>query len=252
MDPRIVYEDVKKAFDGKVVLNGVSFKVNQGELAVLLGPNGSGKSTLFKMALGLVKPDSGRILINGLDASQNPLEARKLVGFIPEENILYESLKVGEYLEFIASIYGVKATNDRVESIIKLLGLNEYFDQFIGELSHGTKRKVLIASIMLREPPILILDELFTGLDPASARLVKTWLYRAAERGASILVSTHVLPVAEAVADRVIIIHKGRIVAEGKPHELKEIFGAKELEDIYLEVTGYSRELEQLTKALYE
>ncbi|HDI46482.1 MAG TPA: ATP-binding cassette domain-containing protein, partial [Candidatus Methanomethylia archaeon] len=82
MDPRIVYEDVKKAFDGKVVLDGVSFKVNRGELAVLLGPNGSGKSTLFKMALGLVKPDSGRILINGLDASQNPLEARKLVGFI--------------------------------------------------------------------------------------------------------------------------------------------------------------------------
>ena len=252
MDPRIVYEDVKKAFDGKVVLDGVSFKVNQGELAVLLGPNGSGKSTLFKMALGLVKPDSGRILINGLDASQNPLEARKLVGFIPEENILYESLKVGEYLEFIASIYGVKATNDRVESIVKLLGLNEYFNQFIGELSHGTKRKVLIASIMLREPPILILDELFTGLDPASARLVKTWLYRAAKRGASILISTHVLPIAEAVADRVFIIHKGRIVAEGKPHELKEIFGAKELEDIYLEVTGYSRELEQLTKALYE
>ncbi len=247
-----MYDNVKKSFDNKVVLDGVSFKVNQGGLTVLLGPNGSGKSTLFKMALGLVKPDSGRVLINGLDASQNPLEARRLVGFIPEENILYESLKVSEYLEFIASIYGIRAPNDRVESIVKLLDLNEYFNQFIGELSHGTKRKVLIASIMLREPPILILDELFTGLDPASARLVKSWLHHAAEKGASILISTHVLPIAEAVADRVFIIHKGRIVAEGKPHELKEIFGAKELEDIYLEVTGYSRELEQLTKALYE
>lgn len=248
----IIYDDVSKTFNGTPVLENVSFKVNKGEIVVLLGPNGSGKSTLFKMSIGVIKPDKGKVFVNGIDASHNPLEARKAVGYIPEENILYESLKPEEFIEFILSIYNIKNSRSLIEKIIDLLDLREHMGKLIGELSHGTRRKILLASVMLRTPPIYVLDEVFTGLDPASARTVKSFIREEARRGKSILVSTHVLAIAEAIADRVLIIYEGKIVAQGKPEELKDIFGAKELEDVYLKVTGYRTGIEDLIKALYE
>ncbi|RLE63140.1 MAG: ABC transporter ATP-binding protein [Thermoprotei archaeon] len=248
----VQFEDVWKSFGSSAVIQGVSFTVNSGEIVVLLGPNGSGKSTLFKMTLGIIKPDRGQVLVEGVDAVANPIEARRRVGYMPEELIVYESLKINEYLEFMSSVYGVQADVLMVEKIIDLLGLREYAGKFIGELSHGTKRKVILASLMLREPHVLVLDEVFSGLDPSSARIVKTWVRELVKRGAGALISTHVLPIAEAVADRVLIIHRGRIVSEGKPSELKELFGAKELEEVFLQVTGYSPETEKVVRALYE
>ncbi len=248
----IRFEDVWKQFGNLIVLKEVSFSVNNGEIAVLLGPNGSGKSTLFKMTLGLVKPDSGRVFVEDINVLLDPIEARRRVGYMPEDLIVYESLKINEYLEFISSIYGVKVDVDMVEKVIDLLGLGKHLGKLIGELSHGTKRKVLLAALMLREPRVLVLDEVFSGLDPSSARIVKTWIRELVKRGAGALISTHILPIAEAIADRVLIIHQGRIVSEGKPNELKEIFRVKELEDVFLQVTGYSSEIEGIIKALYE
>ncbi|MCD6510455.1 MAG: ABC transporter ATP-binding protein [Thermoprotei archaeon] len=248
----IRFEDVWKQFGNLMVLKEVSFSVNNGEIVVLLGPNGSGKSTLFKMTLGLVKPDSGRVFVEDIDVLLNPIEARRRVGYMPEDLIVYESLKINEYLEFISSIYGVQVDIDMVEKVIDLLGLQEHLGKLIGELSHGTKRKVLLAALMLREPKVLVLDEVFSGLDPSSARIVKTWIRELVKRRAGALISTHILPIAEAIADRVLIIHQGRIVSEGKPSELKEIFRVKELEDVFLQVTGYSSEIEGIIKALYE
>ncbi len=247
----IEYSDVWKTFDSKDVIKGVSFSVERGEIVALLGPNGSGKSTLFKMSLGIIKPDRGRVFVDGVDATTNSLEARKIVGYMPEEIIIYESLKPEEYIEFILSVYGIKVENRHIEEIIDILGLRQHVGKFIGELSHGNKRKTLLATLFLRDPSILILDEVFSGLDPATARLVKTWLREKTRRNSAILVSTHVLPIAEAIADRILIIHEGSIVAEGKPGELKEIFGAKELEEVFLEVTGYTGEYEELIKELY-
>ena len=251
MESKIIYNDVWKSFDENPVVKNVSFEVSGGEVVVLLGPNGSGKSTLFKMTIGVVKPDKGKVFVNNIDVAENPLEARKIVGFMPEEIVIYESLKIEEYLSFILSIYGIKVSEDKVNSIIRLLGLSEHLDKFIGDLSYGTKRKVLLASLMLREPKALVLDEVFTGLDPVAAKIVKTWIREAADAGVPVLISTHVLPIAEAIADRVLIIHRGEIVAEGKPGELKEIFGAKELEEVFLKVTGYSPEYEDVIRALY-
>lgn len=251
MSTRIEYNDVWKSFDGTPVVKGVSFKVNSGEIVVLLGPNGSGKSTLFKMALGILKPDKGIIRIDDLDVSTNVIEVRRRVGFMPEETVIYESLKIEEFLNFMFSVYEVKADREKVMEVLKILGLVEHLDKLIGELSHGNKRKVLLASLMLREPSVLILDEVFSGLDPAMARVVRTWIREAAKRGAGVLISTHILPIAEAIADRVLIIHRGSIVAEGKPEELKELFGSKELEEVFLEVTGYDRSVEEVVKALY-
>ncbi|MCD6458350.1 MAG: ABC transporter ATP-binding protein [Thermoprotei archaeon] len=252
MKKNIVYEDVWKAFNSQPVIRGVSFNVREGEIVALLGPNGSGKSTLFKMSLGIVKPDKGSVLVDGVDAVSNPIKARQVVGYMPEETVIYESLKLEEYIEFILSVYRVKVEESLIKEIINILELEQHVGKLIGELSHGNKRKVLLATLMLREPPILVLDEVFSGLDPVIARIIKTWLRDKTRRGGAVLVSTHVLPIAEAVADRVLIIHRGEIVAEGKPGELKEIFGVKELEDVFLEVTGYAREYEDLIRELYE
>ncbi|RLE99735.1 MAG: ABC transporter ATP-binding protein [Thermoprotei archaeon] len=248
----IEYIGVWKSYDNTPVIKDVSFKVNAGEIVVLLGPNASGKSTLFKMTLGVVKPDRGTVKVNGIDVSANPIEARRVVGFLPEEIIAYESLKLEEYVEFILSVYGIDPGEKPLNEVFDMLGLREHLGKLLGELSHGNRRKALLATIFLRDPDVLVLDEVFAGLDPAAAKLVKTWLREKAKHRTAVLVSTHVLPIAEATADRVLIIHRGRIVAEGRPGELKDVFGAKELEEVFLEVTGYTREYEDLVRELYK
>ena len=246
----IEYSGVWKYFGGKAVVKDVSLGVKYGEVKVLLGPNGSGKSTLFKMSVGVVKPDKGAVKVGDVDPVSNALEARRLVGYVPEDPVLYESLEITEYLNFILSVYGVKVSESKVSAVIKALGLEEHLGKLIGELSHGNKRKVMIAAVMLRDPNVLVLDEVFSGLDASSARVVKRWIREKASRGAAVLVSTHILPLAEVIADEVAIIHEGKIVAEGTPKELKELLGSSEFEDVYLKLNGYSRELEELITAL--
>jgi len=248
--PGVEYVNVWKYYGGKPVVKGVNLRVKKGEVRVLLGPNGSGKSTLFKMSVGVVKPEQGEVRVNGVNAVKDPIAARKIVGYAPEDPLVYESLEVTEYLEFILSIYGVRPSRERFAAVIKALGLDEHVGKLVGELSHGNKRKVTLAAIMLRDPEVLVLDEAFSGLDVGSARAVKAWLRSKAESGAAVLVSTHILPIAEAIADKVTIIYEGRIVAEGTPGELKSLEGGKELEDVYLKLTGYSSEVEELVKAL--
>ncbi len=246
----ISFENIYKSFGEREVLRGVSFSVEHGEIVALLGPNGSGKSTLFKMTIGVLTPDHGRVLVNNIDPSEDPIEARKIVGYIPEDPLLFESLKASEFVEFVLSVYGVSPPPDTVSKVVKVLDLKNEMGKLVGELSRGNRRRLMLATLMLRDPDVLVLDEVFSGLDPMGARIIKAWLREKASRGATILFSTHVLPVAEAVADRVVIIHRGRIVAEGQPGELTKLFGAKELEDVYLEVTGYSREYEEIIRSL--
>lgn len=248
--PNVEYVNVWKYYGGKPVVKGVNLRVKEGEVRVLLGPNGSGKSTLFKMSVGVVKPDQGEVRVNGVNAAEDPITARKVVGYMPEDPFLYESLEVTEYLEFNLSVYGVRPSREKFAAVIKALGLEEHVGKLIGELSHGNRRKVMLATIMLRDPQILVLDEAFSGLDVGSVRAIKTWLRNKAESGAAVLVSTHILPIAEAIADNVTIIYEGRVVAEGTPKELRSLEAGKELEDIYLKLTGYSSEVEELVKAL--
>ncbi len=247
-----MFDSVVKEYDGLRAVDSVSFKVEPGEIVALLGPNGSGKSTLMKMTVGLVKPDQGRVLVVGVDPARDPLEARRRVGYVPEEDVVFESLRIDEYLEFIASVYGLDPVEARrrAERAIEILGLREHLGKLIGELSHGNQRKVLIAGLMVREPEALVLDEVFTGLDALAARVVKEYVKLEASRGKPVLFSTHVLPIAEAMADRIVIMYRGRVVAEGSPEELKEKARSKELEEVFLEVTGLRGELEEILKVL--
>jgi len=215
---------------------------------VLLGPNGSGKSTLMKMSIGLVVPDRGSVEVCGRSVLEDTVWVKRVVGYVAEEPVLYESLTVSEYLSFMLSVYGVSSPRDRVEGVLRALGLEEHVGKYIGELSHGMRKKVALAIAMLRDPPILVLDEVFSGLDVASARVVKAWLRAKASRGCVVVVSTHILPLAEAVADRVVILHEGQIVADTSPGNLSEL--GEELEDVYLKLTGYSPEIERLVEAL--
>ena len=215
---------------------------------MLLGPNGSGKSTLMKMSIGLVVPDRGSVEVCGRSVLEDTVWVKRVVGYVAEEPVLYESLTVSEYLSFMLSVYGVSSPRDRVEGVLRALGLEEHVGKYIGELSHGMRKKVALAIAMLRDPPILVLDEVFSGLDVASARVVKAWLRAKASRGCVVVVSTHILPLAEAVADRVVILHEGQIVADTSPGNLSEL--GEELEDVYLKLTGYSPEIERLVEAL--
>ncbi len=248
--PNVEYVRVWKYYGGKPVVKGVSLKVKGGEVRVLLGPNGSGKSTLFKMSVGVVKPEQGMVKIDGVNVVEDPITARRIVGYMPEDPLVYESLEVVEYIEFILSVYGVTPSREKFTTVIKALGLEEHVGKLIGELSHGNKRKVMLATIMLRDPQVLVLDEAFSGLDIGSARAVKAWVKSKAESGAAVLISTHILPIAEAIADKVTIIYDGRVVAEGTPEELRGLEGGRELEEVYLKLTGYSSEIEELVRAL--
>ncbi len=242
------YINVWKYYEGKPVVKGVNMEVRPGEVTVLLGPNGSGKSTLFKMSIALVRPEKGEVRLDGINVAKDPVTARRVVGYVPEEPVLYESLEVTEYLSFILSIYGVSVSEDRFNAVLKVLGLEEHKGKLIGELSHGGKRKVALAAVMLRNPNVLVLDEVFSGLDVVSARAVKTWIRDKVAEGAAVLLSTHILPIAEAVADRVIIIYEGVIKAEGRPEDLRSLGSG--LEEVYLKLTGYTGEIEKLVKAL--
>ena len=246
--PTLRYVDVWKYYSGRPVLKGISTEFRPGSVTVLLGPNGSGKSTLMKMSVALVRPDRGYVSIGERRVDEDPLWARRVVGYVPEEPVLYESLDIVEYLSFVSSIYGIDVPQSRVDAVVKALKLEEHLGKFIGELSHGTKKKVAIASVMLRDPPVLVLDEVFSGLDVESARIVKLWIREKADRGGVVVISTHILPLAEAVADRVVIIHEGSIRADAPPSRLREL--GEELEEVYLKLTGYSAEIEELLKAL--
>ena len=246
--PELRYLDVWKFYGGRAVVKGVSIEFQPGSVVALLGPNGSGKSTLMKMSVALVAPDRGDVVVCGKSVREDPLRAKRVVGYVAEEPVLYESLDIVEYLSFVSSIYGIEVPQSKVDALIKALGLEEHLGKQIGELSHGTKKKVALAAVMLRDPPVLVLDEVFSGLDVKSARILKLWLREKASRGSVVVFSTHILPVAEAVADRVVILHEGVVKADAPPSKLSELGG--ELEEVYLKLTGYSPDIEELVKAL--
>lgn len=246
----IRYSSIVKEYGGVRVLEGVSLEVKPGSIVALLGPNGSGKSTLLKMSVGLVAPDSGTVSMCGVNPVDDPVEARRRVGYLPEEPVLFESLRADEYVRFIAGVYGVQLDWGTVGEWARRLGLWEHGSKLVGELSHGNKRKLMLLTVIVRNPPCLVLDEVFSGLDPLSAVRVKAWMREAAALGRPVLFSTHILPIAEAIADRIAIIYKGRVVAQGTAHELEELYGAEGLEEVFLSVTGHEAEYRELLHVL--
>lgn len=249
----VVVRNVNKTFDRVSVLKNVSLRLNRGEILGLLGPNGSGKTTLLKIIMGLLPPDSGEVRVLGKNPVLNP-NIRYKIGYVPEEVILYDALTVREFLYFMARMRKMDPRRyiEKVKILITLFEMEDRIDCLIGSLSKGDRQKIAVISAVMHNPPILILDEPLLGLDPIAAKIFKELLFEIKFRGGTVLLSTHILELAELLCDRICILHRGSIVAEGSVNDLKKIGKKKQFEDIFLEVVKKDKELLELVRVLRE
>jgi ABC-2 type transport system ATP-binding protein len=232
---------VTKTFD-KPAVDHLDLRVRAGEFYALLGPNGAGKTTTLRMVAGLLRPDSGSISVFGIDALADPIAAKRVIAWVPDEPMLYDKLTPLEYLEFVAGLWQVASAKagKRAEELLRWLDLWDNRDQRCESFSRGMKQKLSLAGALIHDPRLLILDEPLTGLDAAVARQVKDLLQLRAREGATVIMTTHILEVAERMAERIGIIQKGRLLAEGTLAELRHHAGLGDstLEDVFLELTG--------------
>jgi ABC-2 type transport system ATP-binding protein len=242
-----------RRFDGRVAVNELSFEVRRGEVYGLLGPNGAGKTTTIRMVCGLLPPSGGSVEVFGFDPTTRPIEVKKLVGLVPEEKMLYESLTPKEFFDFIASVRRLprNVATKRVQSLIQVFDMKEYYNTLIGALSQGTKQKLAVINALIHEPPLLVLDEPLMGLDARSARLLKEFMNIHLEKNGAILFSSHILEVAESLCTRIGILDEGRLVAEGTVNELRELVKSHgSLEDIFLKAVQQDTEVAQAVQTL--
>ncbi|TXT54402.1 MAG: hypothetical protein BAJATHORv1_70102 [Candidatus Thorarchaeota archaeon] len=231
-----------KVFNEFTAVKGLSFTVNPGEIYGLLGPNGSGKSTTMRMILGLLRPTEGTARVNGHDIKKEIVKAKKVMGYVPEEPVLPERLTGWEYVNYVSDIWkvprGVEREED-IEELLTLLDIKDASDDLIETYSKGMSRKISLVAALVHKPQVLILDEVQAGIDPRGAATIKEILNGLRSRGATILMSTHVLEIAEQMCDRIGIINEGEMVAEGAMDELKvQAQGQSSLEEIFLTLTG--------------
>jgi ABC-2 type transport system ATP-binding protein len=236
----LVVRGLNKTFAKPAVLD-LDLTVRAGELYALLGPNGAGKTTTLRMVAGLTKPDKGEIAVFGVDARADPAAAKALVAWAPDEAMVYDKLTPLEYLEFVAGLWNVepKAAKARAEALLAQLGLAGEARRRCEGFSRGMKQKVALAGALIHDPKLLILDEPLTGLDAAAARLVKDMLRARVDAGCTVILTTHILEVAERMADRIGIIAGGRLLAEGDLDTLRaQAGGGSTLEDVFLQLTA--------------
>ncbi|TFH11739.1 MAG: ABC transporter ATP-binding protein [Candidatus Thorarchaeota archaeon] len=231
-----------RKFSEFTAVDRLSFQVNPGEIYALLGPNGSGKSTTMRMLLGLLKPTMGTARINGFDVQENVVEAKRFIGYIPEEPVLPERLTGWEYINYVSDIWKVPRGPERdeeIDELLTLLDIKDASDDLIETYSKGMSRKIGLVAALIHNPKILILDEVQAGIDPRGAATIKEILNGLRDRGKTILMSTHVLEIAERMCDRIGIINEGKLIAEGTMEELRlQAKGQQSLEEIFLALTG--------------
>ncbi len=249
----IELKGVSKSFGSLKAVKDFSLTLKAGEIRGLLGPNGSGKSTTMKMILGLLKPDSGNLNVCGIDVRANPVEARKMIGYVPETPFLYEYLSAAEYLDLVGVAYGLGRIErkNRADELLQALQMDKHVNEIMSGFSQGMRQKIALISALIHKPQVLILDEPLNGLDPRSAKIVKEILHHLAGEGISILFSTHVLEIADAICSKITIISNGSTIAEGTSEEIKTMAGLKgsTLEDVFLKLTG-SEDTEKIVEAL--
>jgi ABC-2 type transport system ATP-binding protein len=236
-----------KRFGEKTAVNDVSFNVCSGEIFGFLGPNGAGKTTTIKMIVGLLKPTSGSVKVCGYDVQQQPMQTKAASGYVPDEPNLYSKLSGRELLRFVGDLYELdaKRIDHRIDELLRLFDLTEASDNTIDSYSHGMQQKASLAAALMHDPKVLVLDEPTVGLDPKSARLIKDILRQLADRGAAVMLSTHIMEIAERMCDRIGIINQGQLVAVGSMTELRgQGKGETSLEDIFLELTGGAEDAE--------
>lgn len=214
-------EGIQKRYGNQQAVGNVSFELQRGEIVGFLGPNGAGKSTTLKMITGYVQPDAGNIQVEGLSVAEHPLEVRKKIGYLPEANPLYYDMYVREYLQFIAGVHHLPAPEKSINEVIEMTGLTREAHKKCGQLSKGYKQRVGLAAALVHNPPVLILDEPTSGLDPNQIVEIRE-VIRKQGADKTILFSSHILQEVEAICDRVIILHQGKVVADNRIRQLQQ------------------------------
>ena len=220
--PALEVSGLGKRFERPAV-DGLDLRIGAGEFYALLGPNGAGKTTTLRMVAGLLRPDAGAISIFGVDALKHPVEAKRVTAWVSDEPMIYDKLTPFEYLEFVAGLWSIeaKAAEARAVAILDRLGLKDPMHERCEGFSKGMRQKVALAGALVHEPRLIILDEPLTGLDAGSARLVKDVLRERVRQGGTVILTTHILEVAERMAERIGVISRGRLIAEGTLSELR-------------------------------
>ncbi len=236
----ISIQNVTKNYGKKVAVDNLSLEVAPGEFFAVLGHNGAGKTTTIKMIAGLLRPTSGRILVGGVDVQVDPIAAKKVCAYVPDQPFLYDKLSGIEFMNFIADLYGVDGDGRQkeIERLVELFGMKDFVRELTEAYSHGMKQRLVLAATLLHKPKVIMVDEPLVGLDPHTSRLVKQVFKDQAKAGNSIFMSTHVLSVAEDFADRIGIMSQGKIVALGPMDQLRkqaQIEGR--LEDVFFKIT---------------
>ena len=237
----IEVEGLTKLYGELVAVDGLSFRVSPGEVLGLVGPNGAGKTTTLRSLVGIVRPTRGTIRIGGHDLERDPVAAKRLLAFMPDEPHLFDYLTVLEHLRFTARLYQVPDVERRLPTLLRELELGDKAHSLPAELSRGMRQKLVIACGLLHDPRVLLFDEPLTGLDPAGIRRMKQTIVERARQGAAVLLSSHLLHLVEELCTRVLIMHQGRMVAIGTIEEILEgrpELRGKSLEDIFLTLTG--------------
>jgi ABC-2 type transport system ATP-binding protein len=233
---------VAKRYGRFTALHPLDLHVERGELFGFLGPNGAGKTTTMRLVTGVLQPTAGTIHVGGHDMLRDPLAAKRHIGYIPDRPTLYEKLTGSEFLRFVSGLWGQdgSAAVARADQLLELFELDAWKDTLVESYSHGMRQKLLISSALVHAPDIIVVDEPMVGLDPKSARLIKDLLRAFADDGGTVFMSTHTLEVAEALCDRIAILHQGRICAMGSMTELRSAAaaGTAGLEEIFLKLTG--------------
>jgi ABC-2 type transport system ATP-binding protein len=230
-----------KLYGSLMAVDDLSFAVAPGEVLGLVGPNGAGKTTTLRSLVGIIRPTRGSIRIGGVDLEHDPVEAKRQLAFMPDEPRLFDYLTVEEHLRFTARLYGVRDADERITALLRELDLGEKTGALPDELSRGMKQKLAIACGLLHEPTALLFDEPLTGLDPAGMRRMKHTIVERARQGAAVILSSHLLQLVEEVCTRVLVIHRGRLVAIGTIAEIvasRPDLQGRSLEEIFLALTG--------------
>jgi ABC-2 type transport system ATP-binding protein len=223
-------------------VNGIDLEVPRGELFGLLGPNGAGKTTTLRMIAGILRPTSGVVEVGGVDIQRHPLEAKARLGYIPDRPFVYDKLTGGEFLRFAAALYGQQGAvvERRIDELLEFFELTPWKDELTETYSHGMRQKLIISGALVHRPDVIVVDEPMVGLDPKSARLLKDLFRQFVDRGGTVLMSTHTLEVAEVMCDRIAILYRGKIAAEGTMDDLRQQTASEStsLEDLFLKLTG--------------
>jgi len=232
--------NLTKDYGSFTAVKSINLEVKAGEVFGFLGPNGAGKTTTIKMMAGLLQPTGGSVEIGGFDVQKDPLRSKSITGFIPDRPYLYEKLTAEEFMHFVAELYTMTGPDARISELLELFGLTDWAGELVENFSHGMKQRLVMASALLHEPKVLVVDEPMVGLDPRGARLVKDLFKDLAAKGVTIFMSTHTLEIVEAMCTRVAIINKGEIIAGGSVAELASLARMENshLEPVFLKLTG--------------